>query len=369
MPPVRVAVAFVVSTVLVALAPTLRAAPRTFVVLDYEIAPEATGCPSVEEFRASVERQLGYDAFKSDAERRVAVAISAQDGGFKGFIRWTDARGHWAGDRRLSSQHADCSEIAKNTAFAVAVQIQLLSALEPGTTPAAAASSTPASTSTSSTSNGTTPGASGTSPSTAPPATATATATAPTPKPPSPPAAAGRENTAPAEHAPSGRAAFGLSAGLGASLGLAVAPHPTGIGRLFVSGRVAWFSLELGADAAIPVSHTEADGSGFWLDRFAGEAAACGHVRGFAACVTSAFGVLQARGFGVDKPASPAGFFSQLGARIAWTQDFGPRYFLTARAEALVLPSPWSVTLDGTTVWTTPRVGGLGGLDFGVNIF
>src|SRR5436190_10925813 len=61
-----------------------RAAPRTIVALDYEIAPEADGCPDVEEFRASVEHQLGYDPFQSTADRRVAVRIARKGTGFDG---------------------------------------------------------------------------------------------------------------------------------------------------------------------------------------------------------------------------------------------------------------------------------------------
>jgi hypothetical protein len=107
------------------------------------------------------------------------------------------------------------------------------------------------------------------------------------------------------------------------------------------------------------------DGSGFSLARFAGGAAACGHARVLAACLTATLGLLEARGFGVDAPASPGGFFSQVGARIAGTYDFGGRYFAAARADALVMITSWSVTLNDTVAWTTPRVGGLIGLDFG----
>jgi hypothetical protein len=58
-----------------------------------------------------------------------------------------------------------------------------------------------------------------------------------------------------------------------------------------------------------------------------------------------------------------------LGVRIAATHDFGDRYFAGARLEGLVMLSPWTVTLNDTAAWTTPRVGGLIGLDFGMNFF
>jgi hypothetical protein len=148
-----------------------------------------------------------------------------------------------------------------------------------------------------------------------------------------------------------------------------MAPKVTGLGRVFVSGRLAWFSLELAVDAALPTTHRQPDGSGFSLHRFAAGAAACGHIDAFAACLISTVGRLEADGLGVDRPASPAGLLSQLGGRIVARHDFGDRYFVGARAEALVILSSWAVTLNDTVAWTTPRVGGLLGLDLGVIFF
>jgi hypothetical protein len=344
--------ALVVCATVVTCAAISRAAPHTFVALEYEIAPETEGCPDVEEFRASVEHQLGYDPFQSAADRRVAVRIARKGTGFDGSIKWRDARGHRVGDRGLSSRSTDCSEIAANVAFAVAVQIQLLATFAQ-TTPESSASS----------------GA----PDTTPPTTPTpGTSAAPTPNPNAKSAPKPMDTEAPA--APSSRSAahrktLVLSAGLGPSLALGIAPQATGIGRIFVRGRLDPLSLELAVDGALPVTEQEADGSGFKLNRFAAGAAACGHIQWFAGCLTGTAGRLEARGFGVDQPASPAGLFSQLGLRVFATLDLGSRYFLSARAEGLVMLSSWSVALNDAVVWTTPRVGELLGLDFGVNFF
>jgi len=335
-------------------APQIVAVPQIIVGLEYEVAPDATGCPSIDDFSASVGRQLGYDPFQATAARHLVVHISRTETGFDGSIRWSNAQGQGVGDRQLSSRRSECSEIAANVAFAVAVQIQLLAALAPAT---AEPSAPPA------------------APVPAPPNTPT-----PVPAPPNKPTPEATTNsiprpndaaTVPAPSLPPAarRGRLGFSAGLGASLALGVAPHPTGIGRIFGSGRLEWVSLELAVDGALPTTRTEPDGSGFSLHRFAADAAACGHVEVFTACLTGTLGRLEARGFGVDKPASPAGLFSQLGARIGAKHDFGERYFAAARLEGLVMVSPWTVTLNDTATWTTPRVSGLIGLDFGVNIF
>jgi hypothetical protein len=71
----------------------------------------------------------------------------------------------------------------------------------------------------------------------------------------------------------------------------------------------------------------------------------------------------------VDQPASSTGLFSQIGARIAAPVDVGTRLFVTARGDGLVMLSPWAVTLNHAVVWTTPRIGGMIGLDFGLYFF
>jgi len=132
-----------------------------------------------------------------------------------------------------------------------------------------------------------------------------------------------------------------------------------------VGARLRALSLELAFDAAWPAKRRLADRSGFSLDRFAGSAAACGHAQVFAACVTATLGRIGAHGFGVDKPSSPSGLFAQVGARASATYELGDRYFLSVRVDGLVMLSRWSVALDGVVAWTTPRLGGLAGVDFG----
>jgi hypothetical protein len=270
------------------------------------------------------------------------VQIARKENGFAGRIRWTDANGHWVGDRRLTSRRSDCTEIAASLAFSVAVQVQLLTALAPPVLEPAAPPPVPE------------PAA---APAAPPPAARVPDASVTAVVPPIP---------APPPEPPGQR--LKLSVGLGPALALGMAPRATGVARIFVSGRLARLSLEIAADAALPVTQHEVDGSGFSLGRFAGGAAVCGHAQAFAACVIATLGRLQARGIGVDMPAAPSGLFSQVGARIAATRDFG-RYFAAARLDGLVTLSTWTVTLNQTAAWTTPRVGALVGLDFGARFF
>lgn len=322
---------------------TAWAGSQTFVTLEYEVDPDANGCPEAAEFRSAVERKLGYDPFRPAADRRVAVQIGRKGASFDGRIRWSDDRGRWVGDRRLASPREGCADIASNLAFSVAVQIQLIGTLAPSTpepppAPAPVASAVPAQLSD--------------QPATSlPQPSEVAAAPRPEPRPP-------------------GKARpLTLSLGVGPSLALRMAPHPTELGRIFVSGRVSWISLEIALDAALPATQREADGSGFSLDRFAAGAALCGHASAFAACFTTTAGLLRARGLAVDAPASSSGLFSQLGARLEAAENLGRRYFVAARADGLVMLSSWTVRLNETTVWTTPRVGFVVGFDLGVRFF
>lgn len=335
-----------------ALAQTTAASPIA-VTLDYEIASGAGDCPDVEEFRASVRRQLRYDPFLSSGDHRVAVHIGRKEPGFGGRIRWSDAAGSWVGERRLSSRRSDCGGIAASVAFSVAVQIQLMATLAvPVPGPIAAA------------------------PPPSPAQDAGAAAPAPRatigsiakPEPPLSTAARASPADGPLSVNDRARPRLRLAVGLGPAMAFGMAPETTGIGRLFVSGRVAWFSLELGAEGALPVTQRQQDGAGFSLERFAAAAAACGHAGPIAACVTGTLGRLQARGFGVDAPSSPAGLFSQVGARLVATRDIG-RYFVALRLEGLVTTSPSQVKLNQVTVWTTPRVAELLGVDLGAHFF
>jgi hypothetical protein len=323
------------------IATTVHAGPvvQTLVSLEYEVATGTEGCPDVTQFRAAIGRQLGYEPFRASADKHVVVLIARKEVGFEGRIRWSDAEGQQVGDRRLSSRRADCGEIAASVAFSVAVQIQLLAALAPP--PVAEAPPQPAE-----------------------PATPPEPSVTPKER---PAAHAPIEVEAPAAPAAPGR--FRLSIGAGPSLAIGVAPRAAGLGRLFASGRAGHFSLELAGDAALPVTQQDASGKGFTLDRFAAEAAACGHFAALAACVTGTLGRLQAHGLGVDMRDAPAGWFSQLGARLAATYDFSDRYFAAARVDGLVMIAPTHVTLNDSVVWTTPRVGAVLGLDVGAHFF
>jgi hypothetical protein len=152
-------------------------------------------------------------------------------------------------------------------------------------------------------------------------------------------------------------------------MAVGVGPAPGVLARLFLRARGSRLSLEVGADATLPVSELEPDGSSFALDTQAADAVGCGHLGVVAGCVVGRFGRIHARGSGVDAPRSPSGLFSQAGARLAVGGDVGSRFFAGAHVDGLVMLAPWTVKLNGGDVWTTPRFAVLFGIDVGARFF
>jgi len=347
-----------------------------FVTLDYQVSPAATGCADGNGFREGVQRQLGYDPFREKAERRVSVRVLRGESGYEGRIQWADARGRNVGERRLSTRRPGCTDILNNLAFAVAVQIQLLAAVAPPPAPPtpAPSESSPAppstvASSTTSSDRAPSPGEAH-PPEEGVPAPSVATPAAPPAAPEASPSSEADRVTLPASPAPTGTSSkLQLTMGLGPSLALALAPRPTATGRLFVDGRVSWFSVELSLDGALPVERQETTGAGFSLHRFGAEGAACAHAHALAGCVTAGLAYLQASGSGVDAPRAPTGLGAQVGARVVATQQMGSRFFAALRAEGVFLPSRWTVTLNEIAVWSTPRLAALIGVDVGARIF
>jgi hypothetical protein len=75
---------------------------------------------------------------------------------------------------------------------------------------------------------------------------------------------------------------------------------------------------------------------------------------------------MRVRGVGIDTPRSPSAFIAQAGPRLAAQQGLGEHFFVLVHADALATLTRWTVTLNQTDVWTTPRFAGMAGLDVGV---
>lgn len=306
-----------------------RAEPQLFVHLDYQVAPELSGCPSDEAFREMVAAQLGYAPFRADSEYRVIARARGDGGAIQGSVEWQDASGVRRGRRELRAEHVDCAAFARGMAFAIAVQIQLLAEEEEQ-----GHSSTPAESATTST-----------------PAPSAAPAVVAPPPPRVEAQAAAERDALVAARDESSRVRFLV--GAGPALGFWLTPTPAVEARVFVGLRRGAWLAELGLEASLPGSYSTANGQGFEQRVELGSLAGCALLPPLSGCLVSKLGRLHVTGFGVDAPRSPAGVLFQVGPRLALGQEWGG-WLGALRIDALVTLVPWRVTLNRLEVWQTP---------------
>jgi hypothetical protein len=296
--------------------------PRLVVVLSYQVDPELHGCTGETEFRDSVVKQLGYDPFRSEAAHRVVAEVSETESGIEGRLAWADSNGNPEGERRLSSLGQDCSGFLKSMAFAMAVQIQLMSSTE--------------------------------SASSAPPASA------PQAPPPKPAPVAVRATQEP----PASTQKWSFAVGAGPVAELGVLPSLAAGLRLFAAAREGALSLELSPEVSLPVTLRRADGTGISATSYAATLVPCARRGRLALCAVGMLGVLAVRGLGVDDARSPSSFVARAGLRLAFEQPLSRHWALGAHADGLARLMPRTVLLNEIPVWTTPNLGLMVGIDF-----
>lgn len=113
------------------LASTLGADPEFR--LDYY--REAAACPDQPALQRAVAERLGRDPFSATATRTISVRLAPVGATLIADIRVVEPNGAIAGQRQLVSSDADCAELAKATALAVAIVIDPLVITRPEPTP------------------------------------------------------------------------------------------------------------------------------------------------------------------------------------------------------------------------------------------
>ena len=159
-----------------------------------------------------------------------------------------------------------------------------------------------------------------------------------------------------------------LAVGAGPALGIGMTPEPTAFGRLFITARFGRLSAEIAADAALPVTQHEPDGTGVAVNALGSTAAGCGHVSFASACLLGRLGWIRARGTGVALPNAAWGRFGEVGMRVAASRNLG-RFIVSVHADGLVMLARWNVVLNDAVVWSVPRVGGIAGADVALLFF
>ncbi len=318
-------VPFGVMAVIAALgsSPAYAATSPPVIALHYDAV---SGCPDVGIFRATVVGRLGYEAFADSAPASVLVRVTSTGQSFEGRMEWRDREGNWAGDRTFPAKSSDCEDLVRAMAFALALRLQL-----------SAIASSP---------EDTTPATAETEQTVRPPA---APPTRPAQK--SPTAEPSIRSSPEAQPGARPTLLFGAGTLLGFNRSSSVVPF----GRIF--GGIAWphWSLVLGAEAGLPATIRRSDGAGFSHQQLLVTAAVCGNREPWTACLLAKGGQVRVSGRDIEAPASESGPLLETGLRVGASQRILGRVHVAAYAEALVLPVLWSVRLDDSVVWTSPR--------------
>jgi hypothetical protein len=289
--------------------------PDLRVGLDYRTVGAPVDCPSESELRAAISRQVGYDPFVPTAERRnydLRVEILRAEAATEAHITWLDAQGAVEGERQLSSEDEQCSELANGVVFAVAVQLQLRAA-----TVREQAQPPPA----------------------------------PVVKPKPPP-----KRAAP-------RAQRAVLVGLGGFGRRGTQPGVSAGVRSFGALRSADWALSLEAAGTLPTTQRSAEGSGFSARELGLALAPCLRRGVVDACGLGTASLFSVRGEGVDRVRTPSTVLFGAGLRLQLAWPELERLALLARVDVVALLTPRDVIVNRERVWSTAPLAVTLGLD------
>jgi hypothetical protein len=326
---------------LVATRARAQAVPKQYIDLKYQVDQVVQGCPNAVEFRSIVAKELGYDPYRGGSSVGLGIHVRSTSTGIEGVIDWSISEEKNVGERRFSSQDADCRQMMASMGFVVAVQLQLM-AKEQATEPAAP--------------------------------TADAESDLPSGLQPGGERADGRRN---AEFAvtlsarslelrsvpKSNGSDWTAMVGVGPSIGFGLGPTPVGQGRIFFGVQHGWAGLELGAEASATSTTRQTYGGGFRHDLRLGTVAACAWHGPIGVCGLAKLGRIRVQGIGVDVSASPKGLIAETGPRLVYALGIGDHLVLLGHVEMLWLLTSWTVDVNRQAVWTMPRLATLVGID------
>jgi len=316
--------------------PMAHAVPSQF-RLEYLRDTTAASCPNQEAFRASLSARLGRDLVDDSAPELLRIHVRREAERRRGTVEWFGASGKRKGLRELSSERADCEELAQALELAVALVIDPPSFSRPEAArppspppPAPPAQDLPP-------------------PAPAPPQSARA-------PPPVPPQTVQVPAVAPQSRAPS------VLLGLGTRASWRLLPH-TALGLHIEGGlRFEHLSLSLDATAWLPRTTpvTEARLRSMLV---AAGARVCAHLGPFGACPQLSAGRLWCEGVGLENARTARAPWLASGARLfAEWRSPTPNLRLQLLAEGLFILTKNRFLAGDVELWQTLRLGGSLGL-------
>lgn len=300
---------------------------RPAVQLELGRGAGAEACPDVQSMKGAVTARLGYSPFVDRSQARITVQFERGGSGLRARVERREASKR-AAVRELSSQAADCTDLARSVELAIAVAVDPVAWLQPDLPPSAQE----------------------------PRPTAE-----PSPEPAAvkPPQAA---TQMPPEKATPARR-WGFEMGLGGFGAWGTGPAAVGGGILHVGTQTGLFGLALEGRTELPSSARYGAGR-VVTHQLVGTLVPCVRWRFLGGCALASFGKFQAASEGLLEPKQPETLTAQLGGRLEGLFTiFGP-WQLVAHGDVLAPLTRVSVTVGGTTAWVAPFIN----LSFGAQL-
>jgi hypothetical protein len=293
--------------------------------IEYVRGPGAESCPDEGALRAAVIEKLGRDPFTDARSGRSLVAKVTRDGQtFRATIRLVDADGKTLGTRGLAHDGPRCDDLVASMALSMSVAIDphaddapRVEPSEPVPTPAKAQPERRE----------------------VPPRTSM--------EPPDP---------------------IHIEAAAAPAVWVGAAPSASVGGSAFAAVRFRSVSLGLGGRTDLPASR-RVSGAFVETSLAVGMLVPCAHVSIVELCGVLAMGSLRATSRDVPSPKEASGFHALAGARIGLALPVTSVFAVWAHADVMAALTRQTLGLDGTEVYTLPRISSGLGIGFRVRFF
>ncbi len=292
--------------------------------LVYVRSPGAETCPDEDALRSEVESRLGYKPFRVVADNTLFAEVRRGAAGFVADVKLIGADGVTRGVRHLESHSADCGDIARTMALSMSIALDPLSLTRPLGTP--------------------------------PPDEPKELVLVDPIEQPPPPAP---QPQPPPPRQPTPRARWEPSLGLGGGASVGMSPEVAPQLSVFAALRYRFASAEAGFLAQLPSPSSTSQGGKVSTRLLVAPVGVCAHASLASLCAMSLLGEAHGESVGITSPRSQSLFFAALGPRAGIFLPFGSGVFVRATADLYFPVTPFSLSINGQTVWASNAVMGL----------
>ncbi len=294
-----------VASLVIAFASPSVAFARPTARLEHERAEAASACPDADRLGALVAERLGYAPFRPDAASSIRTRFSRDGETLRAVVELVDLDGASQGRRELTSEAADCTELAESVVLTVSILLDRPALAVPPAKPQIALEA----------------------------------------KEPSTPAAP-----------PPAQSRVRFRVGAGALVGTGFAPGINLGFVLFGGVQSDRWSLDLEGRVDLPAHATYAVGVVSSQLQVV-SLVPCLHAGVAFGCLVGGAGAIGTAGSEVNNPRHVTSFYALAGARLGIEVPLAGPFAVRAALDALASLTPTTIAVGNVDTWTTPPAG------------